>query len=356
MRLFRSRSIGLDIDHGSLKAVEVSQGRGAYTLHHVGYRRLPREAIAGGEVADAELLASELREFWGTHSFGSRSVYLGVANNRVVVRLINLPRMEEKDLQGAIRFEAQDHIPMPVDETVLDYVVLGPSPDEELDRILLVAAHREMVSAFSSAVRAAGLRPAGVDVKSLCLLRSMLPPSLFDDEGATLLLDVSAETTSLVISQGAAPTVTRFIPGGAESFLAAAAEAAGISAEEAEERVFDLDLAGDPEETTEQPAGRRGVREGLEEAVQLLAEDVRRSIDYHNQQPFASEVDRGFVSGEGSMIPGFERYLEGVLGIPVHRGRPLEKIEQNGSNVSDEDLRAMEPVLSVAMGLAFEEA
>ena len=97
-----SRSIGLDIDRGALKAVQVSRSADAYTLRHIGYHRLPPGAIAEGEVADADLLATEIREFWSSHSFKGKSVILGVAHARVVVRLLDFLRMEEEGLESAL--------------------------------------------------------------------------------------------------------------------------------------------------------------------------------------------------------------------------------------------------------------
>jgi len=97
-----ARSIGLDIDRGALKAVQVSRSADAYTLRHIGYHRLPPGAIAEGEVADADLLATEIREFWSSHSFKGKSVILGVTHARVVVRLLDFPRMEEEDLESAL--------------------------------------------------------------------------------------------------------------------------------------------------------------------------------------------------------------------------------------------------------------
>src|ERR687885_2060787 len=161
-RLGRSPAVGLDIDRGAINAVQISQGDGSYTLQHVGYRKLPAGAIAEGEVADHDLLAYELKEFWASHSFKGKTVYLGVANQKIVVRLLDFPRMSPEDLKSAISFEAQDHIPMPIDEAVLDYMVLGPQAEgSDLDRILIVAAQKEMISRYSSAVQTAGLRPQG---------------------------------------------------------------------------------------------------------------------------------------------------------------------------------------------------
>jgi type IV pilus assembly protein PilM len=360
-----SRTIGLDIDRGALKAVQVSRSAGDFALRHVGYHRLPPGAVVDGEVADVEVLGAEIREFWSSHSFKGKSVILGVANGRVVVRLLDFPRMDEEDLRSAITFEAQDHIPMSLDEAVLDYVVLGPQAEgSDLDRILVVAAHKDMIGAYTAALRAGGLKPAGIDVKALALTRSALPDTFFD-EGATLLLDVGTELTNLAITQGSNPTLTRFIPSGLDRFVEAVSEAADLPEEQAEKEALNPRVrlgsdseVGDPPSQAEEefdPALVYDVRRGLEEAVQALAEDVHRSIEYHHSQPGTREVSQAFVSGEGTLIPGLDAYLRELLGVSTHRANPVEKLGANKSNISDEQLAAMEPVLTVALGLAMED-
>ena len=363
-----SQAIGLDIDRGALKAVQAARSADAYTLRHVGYHRLPPGAIVEGEVADADLLAAEIKEFWSSHSFKGKSVVLGVANARVVVRLLDFPRMQEEDLRSAITFEAQDHIPMSLDEAVLDYVVLGPQQEgSELDRILVVAAHRNMIEAYTSAVRAGGLKPVGIDVKALALTRSALPDTFFD-EGATLLIDVGTELTNLAITQGGNPTLTRFIPSGLDRFVEAVSEAADLPTEQAEKEalnprvglgsVSESEERGADQSQTEEifdPALVYDVRRGLEEAVQALAEDLHRSIEYHHSQPGTREISQASVSGEGALIPGIDSYLGELLGVATRRASPVEKLSANRSNVSNEQLVAMEPVLAVALGLALED-
>lgn len=389
MGRFRSQLVGMDIDQGSIKAVQLSKGGGGFLLQHVGYRRLAPGAIVDGEVADHDLLAAEIKEFWASHSFGGKSVSLGIANQKIVVRLLDFPRMSEKDLKGAINFEAQDHIPMPIDEAVMDYVVLGPqSEGSDLDRILIVAAQKDMISRYTSAVRSGGLRTAGIDVKALSLIRSTLPNALFEDEGAIVLLDIGTELSNLVVSQGGIPTLTRFIPGGSRYFSQAVADAANLPEEEAERQLMnpnirigyaspDAQQEAPPQDTGEDggegvtEAGTAGpdggdyddfdpallydVRRGLEDAAQGLAEDVQRSIEYHYSQPESREVSQVFISGEGALVNGLDVYLGELLGITTNRGAPLQKLAANKSNVGDEQLRVMEPVLAIAIGLALED-
>ena len=361
-----ARTVGLDIDRGSIKAVQISGAGDGYALQHVGYHRLPPGTILDGEVADHDLLAAEIREFWASHSFNGKAVTLGVSNQKVVVRLLDFPHMAQADLQGAISFEAQDHIPMPLDEAVLDYVVLGPREERsDLDRVLVVAAQREMISRYTSAVRTGGLRPAGVDVKALSLTRSTLPDPFFGDEGAVLLLDVGAEITNLVVADRGNPVLTRFVPVGLVDFVAAVVELADLPEDEAERLTLDprVRLGSEQDEDQEQevdegsfdPALLYDVRRGLEGAAQTLADEVQRSIEHHRSQEAAREVSRVLISGEAALVANLDGYLGELLDVPTSRGSPVEKLSANRSNISDDQLRAMEPVLAVAFGLAMEE-
>ncbi len=375
MGRFRKQDIGLDIDRGALKAVQLSRGGGSYTLQHVGYHKLPPGVIADGEVADHDRLVAEIKEFWGAHSFKGKSVILGVANQKVVVRVLPFPKMSPQDLKSAIGFEAQDHIPMPLDEAVLDHISLGSSGEgSDLDRVLIVAAQKAMVSRYASAIRTAGLRLTGIDVKALALTRSILPNALFEAEGAILLMDIGAELTNLVVLQGGAPTLTRFVQGGSLYFAQSIADAANISEEEADKQLMNPKVrlgsaalqdednqnevadqeAEEESEDDFDPALAYDIRRGLEDAVQLLAEDIQRSIEYHYSQPEAREVSQVFVSGEGALVGGMDNYLSELLGISTQRANLLGKLSANRSNVSGEQIKVMEPVLAVSFGLAME--
>jgi type IV pilus assembly protein PilM len=255
---------------------------------------------------------------------------------------------------------------MPLDEAVLDYVVLGPREERsDLDRVLVVAAQREMISRYTSAVRTGGLRPAGVDVKALSLTRSTLPDPFFGDEGAVLLLDVGAEITNLVVADRGNPVLTRFVPVGLVDFVAAVVELADLPEDEAERLALDpgVRLGSEQDEAQEteaeegsfDPALVYDVRRGLEGAAQTLADEVQRSIEHHRSQEAAREVSRVLISGEAALISNLDGYLGELLDVPTSRGNPVEKLSANRSNISDDQLRAMEPVLAVAFGLAMEE-
>ncbi|WP_273845757.1 type IV pilus assembly protein PilM [Rubrobacter calidifluminis] len=360
----RAQAVGLEMDSGALKAVQISRTRAGLVLRHVGYHRLAPGAIEEGEVADHDLLAAEVKNFWGEHSFKGRDVYLGVANQEVIVRLLSLPRMQPSDLRSALSFEAAEHVPMPLEEAVIDHVVLGPDPaDPDSDRVLLVAARREMVARYASAVRVAGLRPVGVDFKPLAISRTTLPRDIPLQESAALLVDIGTEMTCVAICEEDGPVLTSLVPLGAQDFVREISGVASIPEDEAEEQLMNphirlgFEPVEEPEETPDEAerALLYDIRRALEGVVGRLAGEVQRSIEYHYSYSGAREVSEMFVSGEGAVVPGIAEYMGDVLGIASRKGRPLRRFAANESNVSDEQLEVMEPVLAVAAGLALEE-
>jgi type IV pilus assembly protein PilM len=186
-----------------------------------------------------------------------------------------------------------------------------------------------------------------------------------------LLLDVGAEITNLVVADRGNPVLTRFVPVGLGDFVAAVMELVDLPEDQAERQALDPRVnLGDgreeeAEETTDPAQEQAGgdfdpvlvydVRRGLESAAQALADEVQRSIEHYRSQEAARDVSRVLISGEAALIPGLGAYLGDLLGVPTGRGKPVDKLSANRSNIEDGQLRAMEPVLAVAFGLAMED-
>ena len=149
-------------------------------------RRSTRASSAEGEVQDADALSAALKSFFAANKL-SKVVRLGVANQRVVVRTLRLPLIEDADeLDTAIRFQAQDHIPMPLDQAVLDHQVVARETGAEGERqmdVVAVAARRDMVSGLIAAMRKAGLRPAGIDLSAFGMIRALTAGAPDDGRG-----------------------------------------------------------------------------------------------------------------------------------------------------------------------------
>ena len=102
---------------------------GDVSLGRSGIAPLAAGVSREGEVGDPEALSAAIKDLFAEHKL-SRDVRLGIANQRVVVRTLRLPRIEdESELETAIRFQAQEEIPMPLEQAVLDWQVLSSDPE-----------------------------------------------------------------------------------------------------------------------------------------------------------------------------------------------------------------------------------
>ncbi|HUN78154.1 MAG TPA: pilus assembly protein PilM [Solirubrobacteraceae bacterium] len=238
--------VGLDIQPGYAAAVQAHVNGGITVQQAVG-APLPPDAIREGEVLDEHLLGEALRELFHSAPLGKR-VRVGLANQRTVLRTLELPPItDRKQLAAAVRSQAEDQVPMPLANAVLDFHALGiiDTPDGPRQRVVVVAAQREMVERLLRAVRHAGLRPEGVDLSAFALIRSLYRPLGADGEtdasARVLYLNVGG-LTNMAIAEGTVCRFTRVVGGGLEAMAAEIAERRAIPLVEAREIVADFDL------------------------------------------------------------------------------------------------------------------
>jgi type IV pilus assembly protein PilM len=234
--------VGLDIQPGLVVAVK-ARTNGSVLAERAVLRSLPADAVREGEVIDRAAVTDALRELFDNSGLGKR-VRVGVANQRTVMRTLELPPMDdEKSLAQAVSFQAQDQVPMPLANAVLDFHSLGviETPAGPRERVVLVAAQRDMIESLLEAVREAGLQPEGVDLSAFALIRSLYRPGA-DAAGRVLYLNVDG-LTNLAIADGPVCSFTRVVGGGLEGMAAELAERRGIPVAAARELIaaFDLD-------------------------------------------------------------------------------------------------------------------
>jgi type IV pilus assembly protein PilM len=325
--------VGLTLDAGSAAVVEV-RANGGPRLSAAATASLPAGAIHDGEVVDADAVAATLRELFSAHGL-SRRVRLGIANQRVVVRTMRLPAIEDPDqLATAIRFAAEEQIPMAIDEAVLDHRVIGgvgPAEGEgpKID-VVVVAARRDMIAASLAPLHKAKLEPVGIDLSAFGLIRALgdtvaTAPVATDQEGpapAAVLYCDFGDITNLAIARGRACLFTRVAPGGLEDIAMTLAGTAGLSIEHARMWLAHVGL----EQPLESIAGDPGVvaktRNALESGAVTLREELRLSADFYGAQEGSLAIERAVLTGAGTAIPGLVEWIGESLGLPVEVGVP----------------------------------
>src|SRR4051794_12434964 len=297
--------VGLDLDGSYVAAVSIADG----VIQEVASADLPGGLIRDGEVEDVEGLSNFLRDFMKGHDFG-KNVWLGVANQQITVRSLDIPPIEDdEERAAAVRFQASEAVAMPLDEAVLDYQVIGqtttPAGAGSM-RVIVVAAREPMIMRLVDAVRGAGLRPEGVDLSAFALMRVIAPEHEPEPQPARVYCHI-AGITNLAVGVGNTCVFTRPLA-----------------------TVWDG---------------------GSAEFTSMLAEEIRLSMDYYMGQPDARQVSEVLLSGPGSQRPGLVEQVAGLVGLPVSAAQPLGRFGAASLRMGDDPSR-----YTVAAGLALAGA
>ena len=346
----RGAVIGLDIGTFAVRAVELVPGGNRPVLNRFAQVALPLGAVVSGEVTDAGAVASALKRLWAEGGFTGKKVIVGVSGQRVIVRQAEIASMPDGDLKSALRFEAQDLIPIPMDEALVDCAVLErdiEGGDEPKMRILLAAVPRDTVTSLLAAVDAAGLSATGVDVQPLALLRALASST---DVSAEAVVSIGAGVTTVAIREHGTPRFVRVLNIGGESITSAIAE----------EVHCDVDYAEDlKRRAASVPSGGAGAssatvahaRQIVDDKVNPLVEEIRGSLDFYLAQSDNDNIDRIMVTGGALRTPGLLDRLRTSFGHEVDVADPLAQVELGATGLSREQLDLAGPLLLAPLGL-----
>ncbi len=349
--------VGLDIEPGGIVAVQVNVN-GRVSVERAAGIALPPDVVRDGEVTDVPTLTAALSQLFETSGLSKR-VRIGIANQRIVVRRLELPPIADpKELATAVRFQAQDEIPMPLDSVIMDFHALGvvETPNGPRQQIILVAARRDMVERVLEAARAAGLRPEGVDLSAFAMIRALAPTAGPVDE-RVLYLNIGG-LTNLAVADGQTCQFTRVIGGGVDQIVAEVAERCAVPLPRARQLVAEsrpdsgrpaTEPADGADAAPPADGGHQAVaRSVLVEGIHRIAAEVRNSLDFHHAQGAGAGVTRAVLCGPALDIAGFDSALSAELGMPVGTGLVSQLTADAAGGVPASRL-------TIAAGLAIEE-
>ena len=344
-------TIGLDIGSSAVRAVQVTAGgRGPATLDRLGQVLLPPGTVRDGEILESAAVVDALRTLWNRYGFKQRRVNLGIANQQVVVRQMDLPYLPDDELRQSLEFQAQDAIPIPIDEAILDFHTVEHFENEQgqrFSRILLVAAQRTMVGGLLDVVTAAKLEPASLDLDAFAMLRSLAPESLLEGRDGEMVIDIGASVTNIVVHDSGVPRFVRILLMGGASITDGMMSALGLSWDDAEDLKARTGLSDEYGIATEDEAGAL-----ITERAVRFVDEIRGSLDYYSAQTESVPVRRAIISGGASQLPGLRERLSETLRMPVERGHPMQELKIGNVGLASEQLIEAEPYLAVAIGLA----
>jgi type IV pilus assembly protein PilM len=352
------RLVGLKIGGSQLAAARIVNN-GSPELVQVAREPLGHGIVVGGELREPELLAEELRAFFRKHKLPRQGVRLGIANNRIGVRMFEIAGINDpKQLENAIRFRAQEALPIPIEEAVLDYHVLGERMDDDgqvVRKILLVVAYRELIDRYVAACKKAGVRLAGIDLEAFALLRALGEP-LADEappsDAALVVVAIGHDRSTFAVSDGRVCEFTRVLDWGGATLDVAIARELHCAPSEAEPVKRELTLAAPnvPEGLTQDQADR--AREAVRRQLQTFARELVSSLQFYQNQPGSLGIGEIVITGGTAHLGGVADELQRLIGVRVAVGDPLLRVKLGKKlREADEQLGS----LAVAIGLGIED-
>ena len=310
---------GLDIGYSSLKVLQIDK-KDKKTASVVGYGVTTFEpgAIKDGVVVEPERLAKAAYDMFGKHIIGditTQRVVLAIPASRTYTRTITLPKLKKKDLAEAVRSEAEQYIPMPLDELYIDSTVINKT-DKELE-LLAVAAPKRIVDSYLSLANLLGLETVAVDTTIGAAARLFIQAEQSDVP--TVLIDLGSLSTDVTIYDGGL-VVTGTVPGGGDSVSKLISEKLGVSQQEAHiiKTKYGLGVSKKQKEITEI----------LSPLFDQLLKEIKRMVRYYEERSGTEKkIDQIVTMGGGANMPGMSDYMTNLLRLPVRMCDPWQHLD-----------------------------
>lgn len=325
---FRARKragLGVEILDGELRAAAVDHDFNGPIFGAA--LRIPVERLGPGERHDRAVV-NALRSL--VPLAGGRLVVTALPGNVVIERVITMPGMPEREMDEAVRYEAEQQIPVPLDDVFLRHVVLGPAPgDGRMVAVLVAAAPREAVRECHGWFAEAGLTLTAIDLPALALWRLFCMAGEGDGpRDPKVLAAVEDGIVRLVVGRNGRIVAVRTVVTSSTAAGHTGVRTAALSVPEAA------------------AASEGGVSPAPAIDVRTVTLELRRSIDYFRGAFGAEAPEIILITGSGATVPGLRERLAADLALPVETaGFPARA---NGR----EDAEPFEPAFAVAAGLA----
>lgn len=374
----RPDAIGIEIGTSAIKVVVLKAGSPPQ-LQHALMVQTPIGSIRDGVVTEPQAIANEIKALLDEHKITNKYVVTAVANQSAVTRNIMVPRMDRKELQEAVKWEAQRYIPFPIDEVNLDFDLLdAPEKVAEEGQVeaVIAAAPTEAVSKVVEVMKLAGLETTVVDVKNFAALRALrgnllgqhlTKHTLTDTENYTesgevvMVLEIGASSSVVSLVRGDRVLMIRNINISADDFTTALQRELGKDFSEAEDIKMGYATATTPTEnedslltftTTHDDYSPAKIFNIVRPVLTDLITEIRRSLEFYRVQSGDIMVDRAYLAGGGAKLRGLAPAISDALGFRVELASPWLSVKTDQANIDPGYLQNNAAEFTVALGLA----
>ncbi|HEY3248873.1 MAG TPA: type IV pilus assembly protein PilM, partial [bacterium] len=288
--------LGIDVGKASIKAVEIRRTSKGLEVVHLGQQPTPDGAVEGGIILDRSVVAQAVSSLLASADVRRRRAVISVTGQNVLARVLRLPPIPEDELKQAIKWEAERHLPIPVDEAVIDVQLVREVTDDGQRQIevLLAAAPEGLVMSYIDTLEAAHIYVEAVEIGALAVTRALRSQVA---SGTHAVIELGASTTCVSIVANGIPQFSRTVPIGVEQ--------------------------GRPSTGSGQTdVVQAGMAAGYA-ALGGLTVQLRRSLDYYRAQFGGASIDDLILCGGGVGVPDVLEALSGELELPAIPAAPF---------------------------------
>jgi len=340
-------TVGLDIGFSFIKVVSLSKDKEQFKLDSLGSMPSPQPGIISDNDSDLEILANAIKQLLAAARIDTKEVIVALPESRVFTRVIDdLPYLTDNELSSAIRYAAEEFIPMPLADVNLNWQVLVRSDSKGKNTktvVLVIASPKNVVAKYIKVLDLAGLRPKALETETIAVTRSLVGNNPFSP--STLIMQLGTTTTDFAAVSKGLIWLTRSISTGGMALTRSLAQHFNFEVSQAEQykKIYGL--------SEDQLEGK--VFEALKPIVDIIAGEGRRVIQAFETKYPANPIKRIVISGGGAKMPGLVIYLANSLGLEVQEADPWYSIIKEKDSISR--LAQDAPSYSVAVGLALRE-
>lgn len=319
-------SIGLDLGDLSFEIIQLEKKKGGFFVSGFSGRDIPEGLIRGGEVKQEDELAGLIRESFEKPLgglFQSREVICNLPEEKVFIQTISLPSMEREELDKAIRWEIEAHIPLGIDDVYLDWRVIKTVKKNSADYcdILIAAAPKDLVESYVNLLRKSGLSPIVLEPESVAVARALSE----DISSPTLIVNIGGNGTNLIIFSGGTICLTSRAAASDRLFTETLVNRLNGTKEEAEKIKSKVGLEKLKDGKNEK------IFNVLEPLASELANQIQEYVSFYHERAgetngSAGGISQILLSGPGALLAGLPEFLSEKLSLPVHLGDCLKNV------------------------------
>ncbi|MBE3127283.1 MAG: type IV pilus assembly protein PilM, partial [Candidatus Atribacteria bacterium] len=344
-----------------IKVAKLQKISDSYELVNYGITLTPEGAIANGDIFNPIAVADVLTNLLSDIGLRDNKAIIAITGQKVIVREVVFPLMEDKELMAGVMWEAPKYVPYDLDESIIDAEKVEEFVEKDgnkMMRVLLVATPKSIIQPYMEVLKKARIRPKIIDIVSSANIRAFehqLTDKKEEEPESSIvdiILSIGASNTNLTLVEKGNLKFTRDILVGGTDITKAIAKSLNISFDEAEKlkRETKIVLGQEAEEEKKNESEKIIVK-----LLNQLTKEVRKSLSYYKTQSQKVNYNKMILSGGCANIVNITEYLSEQFEIPVVIGNPLESIKIDENVFDIKRMKKLEDTLATVIGLAMRE-